>query len=914
MRGKLASSLLTLKKEFVSRAKKEVPIEHESRLADLMLYFDVSVYIFSILRIFQSIFAKLNRITKKSRAKFDLNISFPKPRSLSSFIHFLTREPSLKEDSVLEEIGIPSDKLPFITWFHAHRFEFPFSSSRAYESIASFTDLEFSFIELFHDKIIETINDANISITEADCICTEDKTLINKKNSKNILTPSFLEEYFENNLDFAIKKDSGSVYTPKSISSYIIKRLVEEKIQRYNKKSQKDISSEIMKWKVLDPCCGCGCFILTYLETIESQLEAMGVSGSKKAECFKNVLQNSLFAFDLNEYALAITKLRVSVFYYRISIESGPEPASLQETSLFKTFHIQKKNPLIFIRQKQRDLRILLGSDKYSIKITEEHRKNPQILAILESINLNESNIQIIPNEREITISGGSLIKYENQRDLKREIHDTDGPIGIIRSIGKNSFLINVEVNETTLPLLFPLYESEMGSKFDLIFGNPPYVRADNQDPEYKSLRKLIKLLNAEEDQINQSFKMKWDLYIAFLSICSIELLKDKGGLGFIISDSFGYSDFSEPLRQLFLSRYRIFELDYFSSNKVFDGANVRPMILFLEKSAPKRDSTISIHYFENSDLKMLRSMHIKQTEADYRTIFRGTGSNESIAFKSTFEMENIDNICYLSVGIVANAHEIFAKAEFKKHDLISDCPREPCKKYLEGKDLEPYKIRCYRYIEWGTDRSPAKLRRPTFPELYLGKKIVMGTMAAGTLEFDDAIVNHSIVVLRLWKDLKGVNNYSIKLKDRKSVEVISENYTYEFLLAILNSDLIQCYLNSVRVSSINKHIQPNDYRKVPIPKLQNQIAYTALVQSLIRLKAAHDQTDKHKKAIEKITAIINAAVHELYYSTIYGTSFNNLLIEMFKGIKLEGQNDEKEASINQIMEKIESIEIPKFK
>ena len=136
--------------------------------------------------------------------------------------------------------------------------------------------------------------------------------------------------------------------------------------------------------------------------------------------------------------------------------------------------------------------------------------------------------------------------------------------------------------------------------------------------------------------------------------------------------------------------------------------------------------------------------------------------------FESLYEFEEIDNICYISVGIVANAHEITAKSEFVKKDLIHDKPIPLSRKYLEGKNLECYGIKKYRYIEWGTERSPGKLRRATFPELYSGKKIIIGTMADGTIETENSVVNHSVVVFRLWKDLEGVNNNSIKIKDRK--------------------------------------------------------------------------------------------------------------------------------------------------
>ncbi len=886
MHGKLVSILLKLKNDVRSRAITDLNIENPDRLADLMLCFDASVYTYSILRIFESIFIALNKISPPTH---NATVFFRHPKSLSSLMNFLASGSRIDNDKVLQKMGVSSDLYPFFNWIHAHYLRLPFCASRASEILCCLSDSESSLMESTNETIQEMIRNAKISIQESDLV---------DQNGLMLLSPDFFEEYFENTLDFAKKKGSGSIYTPKPIANYIINRLLEEKIKNAKNKSKSDVINEIMRLRVLDPCCGCGCFVIAYLHAIKTYIETMPTTEIKKSDYFKNILQNSLYAFDLNDYALSITKLRLIVFYYSIAIETDENTKDSIDPSLFMISHIQRKNALIYIRETDTPFKFFSGFEKFPITLSEELGSDPQISAILKNLELNSI---------EVTSMKGTRIDPDSPflNDLSQSLKQLQCKHEVVS--------LNLPLNESTLPLLFPLYEKEIDGKFDLIFGNPPYVRADNQDLEYKSLRKLIKHLNKEDVRISKCFKMKWDLYLAFLSICSIELLKKQGHLGFIISDSFGYSEFSEPLRQYFLSDYRIYELAHFSSNKVFTGANVRPMILFLEKSMPIPDSQTIIHLFQDSTLKLIRTSRVNQNQADVRSMFRGIESNCPIIFDSKFEMDALDNICYLSVGIVANAHEVFAKSEFRKSDLIFESPNEHCKKYLEGKDLEAYKIRTYRYIEWGTARSPAKLRRPTFPELFIGKKILMGTMAAGTLELEEAIVNHSIVVIRLWIDLKNVYNHSIRLKHRDSLEKLSQKYSYEYLLAILNSDLIRTFLNSIRVSSITNHIQPNDYRKVPIPRLENQIAYIILVQLLIRLKGSRTPTQNETKAIETIISILNAAVYELYYSKTHGTAFNVLLIEIFKKIENNEKNSQYEPNFTQIMAIIESIKIPQF-
>ena len=73
-------------------------------------------------------------------------------------------------------------------------------------------------------------------------------------------------------------------------------------------------------------------------------------------------------------------------------------------------------------------------------------------------------------------------------------------------------------------------------------------------------------------------------------------------------------------------------------------------------------------------------------------------------------------------------------------------------------------RINRIRYIEYGTERSPAKLTRPTFNELYeLNKSMfnVLGELT-GTIDTEKLVHNHSLIACVLWKDLYGVENKSI--------------------------------------------------------------------------------------------------------------------------------------------------------
>ena len=76
-----------------------------------------------------------------------------------------------------------------------------------------------------------------------------------------------------------------------------------------------------------------------------------------------------------------------------------------------------------------------------------------------------------------------------------------------------------------------------------------------------------------------------------------------------------------------------------------------------------------------------------------------------------------LDRICYISKGMVVHAHESRAPGEFRLADLVSEVRdnRHP-KPFAEGKYLARWLPATHRWIEWGTERAPSLLSRPTFP------------------------------------------------------------------------------------------------------------------------------------------------------------------------------------------------------
>jgi len=126
---------------------------------------------------------------------------------------------------------------------------------------------------------------------------------------------------------------------------------------------------------------------------------------------------------------------------------------------------------------------------------------------------------------------------------------------------------------------------------------------------------------------------------------------------------------------------------------------------------------------------------------------------------------------------MVLNADEKKFKGEFYAKDLISFYKSEiNTMPYIDGKDSERFKIKKLRYLEWESERCPAKISRKTFPELYQGSKIIRGRMNEAVLDSGNGILTSAnALIFKRFIDLTDVDNKSIK-NSLKKYNMIERN------------------------------------------------------------------------------------------------------------------------------------------
>ncbi len=109
---------------------------------------------------------------------------------------------------------------------------------------------------------------------------------------------------------------------------------------------------------------------------------------------------------------------------------------------------------------------------------------------------------------------------------------------------------------------------------FDVVIGNPPYVKNKDLDPKRKRLwRKVYGCARGQ-----------YDLMVLFLEK-GMEVLRPGGRMGFLVSNKFMTADYGRAIRDRILSTCRIEEIVDLSGAGVFRGTAIYPSILVVRKT-----------------------------------------------------------------------------------------------------------------------------------------------------------------------------------------------------------------------------------------------------------------------------------------------------------------------------------------
>lgn len=224
---------------------------------------------------------------------------------------------------------------------------------------------------------------------------------------------------------------------------------------------------------------------------------------------------------------------------------------------------------------------------------------------------------------------------------------------------------------------------------FDVVLGNPPYVRMELIKPMKPWLEKRYEVVSDRAD-----------LYAYFFER-GIKLLKPGGRLGFISSSTFFKTGSGAPLRDFLRTKATLETVVDFGDHQIFEGVTTYPAILTMRAGAPPQGHELQFWTIGQMPADSFADAYADAAKPfPQKALGRGSWELEGDALRAlrakiTAGKPTLKDIYGSPLyGIKTGLNEAFVIDTPTKEKLCRDDPRsaELLKPFLEGKDLKRWR------------------------------------------------------------------------------------------------------------------------------------------------------------------------------------------------------------------------------
>ncbi len=342
---------------------------------------------------------------------------------------------------------------------------------------------------------------------------------------------------------------------------------------------------------------------------------------------------------------------------------------------------------------------------------------------------------------------------------------------------------------------------------FDVVIGNPPYVRPHYLNEELK--RYLWKSY--------LTYERKADLYVCFMET-ALKLVKSKGLTSFIVSDGWLRLDSFEKIRQFILQNANVLKIVDFTKD-VFDSATVKTCIFVYQEGVTENNIIQSAVIDDSVDLNNIAYHSICQEALNvtYKNVF-----DLSIDETSTMLKDKMQS-CSRPLGELFGLAFGLKTGDDGRFLTFNPSSSPDCKKLIRGADVNRWTIDfkgeyvIYQPKQMRQNKSTA---RPGTAERFEQPKVLVRDTGGGLMAtYDDAAYYAKDVII---------------IEHEKQSAII-----LKVLAALLNSRPLRWYYETTFPTL---HVQRDELAALPIPNLDNTSELDFLASTMLTLHSQLQQ------------------------------------------------------------------------
>lgn len=705
---------------------------------------------------------------------------------------------------------------------------------------------------------------------------------------------------------------------PKEKFYHLIFDLPEEKEKIEKWFSENNLCSKLEEildeLSVVDPACGSGAFLVGMLNVLAEVYRSINKHLNRNLTDFQlknRIIQYSLYGVDVMTWAIHAAELRL---WLQLIVETEFKKEELRKHPLLPnlnlnlrigdslvqeiggiSFNLKTNNLKPHLKKKLEDLKqekrkYFENSPTAKFKTPEEVKAEEIRLfeeIIDERIESLETDIEVLENSEkkkekqtglfgsEINIEAKNIKKEKEEiekiekkiQDNKKEIENLKKVKELLKEPDKKPFVWDIDFAE--------IFAEKNG--FDIVIGNPPYVRQEMISPPNKLKSEVTledrreykeKLINSVKKvfPVVENIDKKSDYYIYFY-FHGLGLLNEKGTFCFITSNSWLDVGYGKELQE-FLCKYVPILGIYDNPKRSFAHADVNTIIALF--GAPKFAEEKTIHGFKISGNENNWPM-LNHTA---KFVMFKKPFEEVVNSKNLIEIENI-KVETKGEGITELVKNVKKTDDYRCFPILQGDLLEDGWEYPENyqKEKGRFKAGSYEGNKWGGKFLRAPDIFYTILEKGKGKLVRLGDIAEVRRGFTTG-ANEFFYLPSKYFDIKEEEKY-YKLIPKEEGLPNDIKIEKEFLKPVIKSP------RECKTILIN----PNDlkYKVFMCHKTKNELKGTGALKYIewgenvkVEIKQGSDE-GKKIKGFQNISTVKN---RELWYS-LQSNFGANIFIQM---------------------------------